>query len=248
MSDQVRGELKRIVEQAVRPVRASDARKMQMREEMLEHLSAIHAEELDRLGSQEATLLRTRERFGDPLELANELQQSLPKYESFLYCCDFWRYRPGDSLMGYAVRHLVLALTCMGVMVLLTLPAIWMWGRGSEIGAFLHMALVTAMFSALFSASFVLVGERMGQILYGQGAPHPMRALTGWSLVSLLVFPAATALVYGGLMLSLDKTLEGLLVGCMAAPAAPIFFFAMAHSMKEHIIRESQWRAIELDG
>ena len=248
MSDQVRGELRRIVEQAVRPLRASDARKMRMREEMFEHLSAIYAEELDRLGDDTAALARANERFGDPDDLVRELQGSLPGYERFLCACDLWRYRPGDSLLGYAGRHLVLALACMAVMVLFTLPAIWLRGRTWEIGVFLHVALVTALFSTLFSASFALVGQRMGQILYGGETPRPMRALAGWCLLSLLVFPASTTLIYGGLMLSPDKALEGLLIGCMAAPAAPFFFFMMGQSMRNQIVQEREWSQIELDG
>lgn len=75
-----------------------------------------------------------------------------------------------------------------------------------------------------------------------------MRALAAWSLLALLVFPASTALIYGGLMLSPGKALEGLLIGCMAAPAATFLFFLMGQSTRKQIVRQREWRQTELGG
>ncbi len=52
MDDVILQELKRVVEQAVRPVRATMARKRRMREELLAHLTAIFEEEAGKLGDE----------------------------------------------------------------------------------------------------------------------------------------------------------------------------------------------------
>jgi len=78
MNDVPLHQLRILVERAVRPVRATMVRKRRMREELLAHLTAIFEEEAARLGDEQAALERAAERFGDPAELAAELQQSAP--------------------------------------------------------------------------------------------------------------------------------------------------------------------------
>jgi hypothetical protein len=69
------------VERAVRPVQAATHRKYKMRHELLAHLTAIFEEERGRLGDERAALEEARQRFGDPAELARDLQASVPCLE-----------------------------------------------------------------------------------------------------------------------------------------------------------------------
>lgn len=247
MNDQVLDEMRVEVERAVRPVRAGDAQKLRMREDLLDHLTAIYDEELERLGDEAAALARAKERFGDPRELTDELQRSLSWLESMGFAFDQYRYRPGDSLWWFGLRHLLLALAAMTAMVLLMLPVIWMRGRIGEIGIFFRIASVTTLFSACFSFSIALLGEQMGQVLYGRGCKRPAQTLIRCGLLSLLVFPFSATLVYGGLMLSLGSALKGLMLGCVVAPAAPLLFYMQARQMKEQISGESEWAGIKID-
>ena len=57
MNDEILKELKIVVEQAVRPVRATMARKRQMREELLAHLTAIFEEEVGKRSAMSKPLL-----------------------------------------------------------------------------------------------------------------------------------------------------------------------------------------------
>ena len=75
MDDIILQELKRVVEQAVRPVRATMARKRRMREELLAHLVAIFEEETGKLGDEQAALDQTKRRFGDPRELTGSFSR-----------------------------------------------------------------------------------------------------------------------------------------------------------------------------
>src|SRR4051812_28893694 len=66
----------RIVERAVRPVRAGVKHKRKMREELLAHLGEIYQEELDRLHDSSAAMDASAARFGDSVELARDLDGS----------------------------------------------------------------------------------------------------------------------------------------------------------------------------
>ncbi len=246
MNDRVLNELKRRVEQVVRPVRAGDLRKLRMREELLDHLTAIYEEELQRLGEPMAAIAQARERFGDPGLLTDELRGSISGLEHFRYVLDRYRYRSGEPLLGFALRHLLLNLGVTVAMLLLVLPVTWLRGRFGDIGIILHVCCVMGLFCAIFSCAVTFLAERMGQILYGRESRALPRVILGYSLASLLVFPVVTAVTYGGIMLSLDSTLRGFVLGSMAAPAAPVFFFLLGRTMKGQISRENEWSGIQI--
>jgi cation transport ATPase len=69
--------LKKVVERAVRPVRASEARKLPMRLELLGHLTSLYEEERVRLGDDDAAFEAACARFGDPVELSQELDRTV---------------------------------------------------------------------------------------------------------------------------------------------------------------------------
>ncbi len=246
MNDQVLNELKRVVERAVRPVLAGDLRKLRMREELLDHLTAIYQEELQRLGEPTAAIAQARQRFGDPGLLTDELRGSVSGLEHFRYLLDRYRYRSGEPLLGLALRHLLLSLGVTATTFLLVLPVTWFRGRFGDIGIILHVCCVMGLFSAIFSCSLTFLAEQMAQILYGRRSQSRMRAMVRYSLLSFWVFPLATAVTYGGMMLSLESTLRGFLLGSMAAPAAPVLFFLMGRTMKDQIVRERAWAGIEV--
>ena len=83
MNDETLRELKIVIERAVRPVRASMARRRKMREELLAHLVSIFEEEASH-GDEQAALERTQERFGDPRELSRQLQQTVLRFSAGL--------------------------------------------------------------------------------------------------------------------------------------------------------------------
>jgi hypothetical protein len=76
-SDSSNSELMKVVERAVRPVRATRQRKLRMRQELLAHVSAIYEEERSRLGDDDAAFEEACRRFGDPGELSQELDRSV---------------------------------------------------------------------------------------------------------------------------------------------------------------------------
>lgn len=118
-------ELKRHVERAVRPIRASLRRKDRMREELFAHIQGIHAEERARGQSEEAAIARAIERFGDPVELNRSLQETVPAAERILCTpipfvppdCALYHRRSGESLLRYAVRCTTPLAVCLGIVI-----------------------------------------------------------------------------------------------------------------------------------
>jgi hypothetical protein len=109
MNESTLTRLKIIVERAVRPVRASTARKRTMREELLAHVVGVFEEEGAKLGDDRAALERTALRFGDPAEVRSRLQESVPAGDRI---ARFWEGRPGEATLWIFVRLACVASAC----------------------------------------------------------------------------------------------------------------------------------------
>ncbi len=155
-------------------------------------------------------------------------------------------YRPGESLLRSAFRHVVINAVAMTCALPLVLPLMWLGGRDGIVMV-LHVLLVSCFFGAAFFFSLAIFGGQMGQVLYGRGPNRSARTMVLYGLASLAVFPVLTCLTYWGASGSLALALSGLMRGCVAAPAAPLVFFVMARQMKAEIQHESQWADVEIE-
>ncbi len=81
MSDAVPTDLAAYIERAIGAIPASASRKRRMREELLAHLLDIYDEELERLHDERTAAARTKQRFGLPDDLRNELTAAVPWVE-----------------------------------------------------------------------------------------------------------------------------------------------------------------------
>jgi hypothetical protein len=105
-----------------------------MREELLAHLSGIFEEEKIRLGNDAAALTEATRRFGDPAELTQELQATVPAPERFLakpLSGSGWELRtvrwflprPDESAAWHAAR-VAAVVAGYAVALLLMVPAV----------------------------------------------------------------------------------------------------------------------------
>jgi hypothetical protein len=72
------------IERIVRPIRATQFRKLRMRRELLAHLQAAIDEELHRCPDEAAAIDAAKRRLGDPAELTMQLQRSVPLVERII--------------------------------------------------------------------------------------------------------------------------------------------------------------------
>jgi len=181
--------LKIIVERSVRPVRASIYCKRKMREELLAHVSAVFEEESVKLGEEQAALERTELRFGNPVELTSELQESVSAKDVILQFFESSTLRHSGSTFRRAVRNASVALFASTV---LFLPPIFWQARMKE------WPLVFAI--PVFVFCLTLLADWMRQALNGPAGRSWFRAtlvaLGFWFLVPGETF--AVLLTYSG--------------------------------------------------
>jgi hypothetical protein len=179
MNDTTLMGLKVLVERAVRPVRASFARKNRMRQELLAHVSDVFEEEAAREG-EPAALERTAQRFGDLAELTGSLQASVPASDALERFADWLWYRPGEATVWRALRHGV--VVALGAVLFL---GVFGWAIWSRVGGWPPEALVplAGTVACVFCFGFTLtfLGEGMRRALYGSAGTSWVRA----SLVAL---------------------------------------------------------------
>jgi hypothetical protein len=157
-----------IVEKAVRPVRATIHAKRRMREELLAHLTTIYDEEIAAGRGPIEAVRAAAERFGDPAELARELQRSLPLRERLGALADRWlAWRAPETLGHYAARLAArVALMMAGVVAAVAVGGIAN-GWGPESGVALRAAITWLVLLPVNVASFVYLYFRVRNAHFG---------------------------------------------------------------------------------
>jgi hypothetical protein len=174
MNEAVEKELKVVVEQAVRPVRATMSRKRRMREELLAHLESIIEVESRKPADEQAAMLAAKRRFGDPRELVGQLQQTVPWWDR---CCSILENlgcQPSESARHLAGKHFLAMLLICAVY----LP-LWLLIHGNlrnlklEPAELQYLAaivmvgavLVVALFNVILSLILAPLLEKIGPVL-----------------------------------------------------------------------------------
>lgn len=140
-------ELMKIVERAVRPLVASHATKLRIREDLYSQLELIYQEELAR--DETTALANAARRLGAPELLRVELQQTVSRLEQVVVRFDRWfvRRRPGESVLGLALRiatRMTLTLVLWFVVSIGLLDVLLGRNAAGEIG--LLLAVVALLF------------------------------------------------------------------------------------------------------
>ena len=192
MNDATMKELKVVVERAVRPVRATMARKRKMREELLAHLTAIFEEETGRLGDEQAALDQARQRFGDPRELTGQLQQAVPWWDRCCSVLENMGYRPDESAWHLAGKHFLVTLLVYSIWLptCLSLHGDRLPHSGPTAHLLAFVLVGAVVFLALFSVILSLV---LAPLLNKIG---PILASTLWGRISLALL-CGVALLFG---------------------------------------------------
>jgi hypothetical protein len=125
MNESTLMQLKIIVERAVRPVRASTARKRKMREELLAHVTGVFATEAAKPSDERTALKRTELRFGSTKELTGQLQESVPPGDGIHRLLDELWPRPDEPRGRRALRY----GAWYSLILIVLMPAWYVWIR-----------------------------------------------------------------------------------------------------------------------
>jgi hypothetical protein len=247
MNDDILTKLKVLVERAVRPVRASVTRKRHMRKELLAHLMAVYEEEAAKHDDRQTPLARAKQRFGDPRELSEELQRSVPTWNRVQgFIQRQVRLQPGESLLRFAGKDVLMTSVVYSTTVLVMLLSELAIGRPPQFGMDLHSALVMAAVPAVFSFALVLLGGRISRALHGSDSQRSLRTAILYCLASLALFPTIGFLTFWGLG-GLPLAHSQLLLTCYMAPAAPALLVLIARVMADEVRPEEEWARLEIE-
>jgi ATP-dependent Clp protease ATP-binding subunit ClpC len=202
MKDETLIELRGVVERAVRPVRASVARKRKIREELLAHLISIFDEEFARHGDERGAADRAKRRFGDATELSAQIDNAIPRHDRFgAWMERIVLFRKGESPFAHGRRIACWAFGYFAVMNLPLPPLLWLQGREAEIGRLeLTFFTVGACLGSL-SLVMTILGHGIRRALfpaagvrsYWRGAACLLGSVVAIPVCGFLVFLAATS-------------------------------------------------------
>lgn len=250
MNDATLQELKIVVERAVRPVRASLARKRPMREELLAHLVAIFEEEAERLGDERAALDRARQRFGDPGELTAQLQACVPRRDWLGRFCEqqypgaLWT---GESPVRGAARSAATWLVCWALVLPLLPPMLWLRGKAEEIGTAICVIAVAGIALSVLMFAFMLLVHGTRVALFSKASRSLFRAAV-YALISAVGCPVFGFLLYWVLTGDLGSSLAHLRNLWFTVLLAPIVLAAVARGLDGEIRYHEEWAGLEIDG
>jgi hypothetical protein len=239
----------KIVERAVRPVRATSGRKRKMREELLAHLTAIYEEEQARWNDPAKAMHEAAARFGDPAELAGELQDALPFTERLGYTTErFFGWRAPESAARYMMR---VAVRLFFLLLLLFCPIVGVVAvvAGLDISAWKALRPLAALLLFLPVSQFLLgiLYFKMRDALCGAfGAP---RSLSKTFEVALGMASVVFGLALGFIAVTAwDRLGEApvLQTSCAAAFLAPLFLLLQARVHGPTEISDTVWECLDL--
>jgi hypothetical protein len=244
MSEEILTKLMVLVERAVRPVRASASRRQHIREELLAHVTAVFAEEVEKPGDEGSALERTKQRFGDPAELSDELQRMIPFWDrgqGFMQA----QLKSGTWSLSWAATSAVLAVMLTFWYFLFSCLIIFTAGEPSDMKAILPDIPANAAASAAFGFLVMPLAARICRALYGSQSERSVPRAVSYCLVSLPICPLLLILIHGGLGL-LDLT-SALLLGSFMAPATPVLLVVYARIIADLIRLDEGWTRLEIE-
>lgn len=249
MNDTVTHELEVLVERSVRPVRAPFATKKRMREDLLSHLSSTFEDEFTKSDDETESLRLTRERFGNPVEISRELQQSVPRHHEF--SCWFEQtlaQQPGESFLHLVFKHQMVAGIYFGLIAALGL--VFQLHRGDP-GLMLWVFGIIMIVSGLTGSMMQWLTDQMGRTLLNPKAQRSRRLKWRYGLLSLVIFPGYLFLNYLGLgfgpgIESLTPSREAYLSLPALALLGLLTVYLMGPKSAERTLYQEKWAGLDV--
>ena len=245
MNESTLTQLKIIVERAVRPVRASAARKRKMREELLAHVVGVFEEET-KLGDEQAALARTQARFGQAAELKGQLQASVPPSDRVERFAENLFGGPSQSALRLAARFAVafgaLGFVPFGITILNynQLPA-------AERVLTLFFYLWPPLFAAFLAFCGTLLIQGMRQALFGPAGRSWLRAglvaAAAWIVIPVTTFALGLAVT-----VDIQRILWEFVVPLLPINLlAPVALVALVYAFKSDYRHEREWARLDIN-
>lgn len=248
MNDVIVAQLKILVERAVRPVHASIAHKRKMREELLAHLRDVYETEA-KLGDEAAALERTARRFGNPAELARQMQSAVSTRDRLAGLCEaLVGLPPVQSAPRLALRHaaMVLAITIPALAIMVATRVATTGDSGEWLTIKRLPAITFPIYLALLMFCASLLGQGMAKAIGGREKHRWPRILAIGAAAWLLV-PAWAFVFCFALTGALAATLNDLLPLLPLALLAPLVLVLAARACIPELRYCEEWASLKID-
>jgi hypothetical protein len=247
-------ELMKVVERAVRPVRADRRRKLRMRQELLSHLTALYVEERAKLGDDAAGFEEACRRFGDPSELSQELDRSVGFWGRWPWNEErlvegFERaigYREDRSFAWHLGRASFLSLgtgifmACLVVLIAMAVPDRRLdWDQAKGLLPVLFYVVAT---------TFILHGSSLLLVANFYDAERPRWARAFWHAAGCAVgMTAVFYLMYWAIQGDIRPLLWQLPIVAAVNASVPMGLIFAAWSSEKTARPHREWSRLQLD-
>lgn len=248
MKESTLTQLKIIVERAVRPVRASIARKRKMREELLAHVSAVFEEEA-RIGDERAALERTAQRFGDVVDLTRQLQAAVPRGDSIERVCEDAVFSDQSPLRRASRFAGLVGGTSLALLPVLSASLVIAgqarWDEWLTLARLPSLLAPFGLAMLIFCAT--LIGHGMRQALFGPRGRSWWRILTCGVAAWLLVpgFALVWCVALSGVFVASLVEVGPLFLTGLLAPVALLIIVGVTFGEIRH---QQEWASLPIDG
>lgn len=242
--------LMKIVERAVRPLRAPKTRKRKIRSELLAHLSTTYEEELSRCNDSLLAQQAAVRRFGNPAELTEELQKTVPRHEQWEASLELlFGWRPPESEIRWMLRAAIQTSFLMAIAYFFTAYlAVREFGLSNSVWLTLRpfAASVIAM-GPIIAFSGICYFKMRDNLLGAFGSQKSVTRTVVWAALltaSTLVLGLIFKAVATGSLSSVAIILYPWTTACIIWSTG-VLAFARIFGPQE--IRDAQWLLLNLD-
>jgi hypothetical protein len=241
----------RIIERLIRPVRTGVARKRKMREEFLSHLDGLFEEECAQLHDRPAALATAARRFGNPAELAAELDRAVSWRDRGAFYVERWiGWQAPESVLRYVTRVSAVSFVILAVILVPLLVvnlALRGWDKESADALRVVAALLLLMPAAQFGTglSYFKMRDALWGVFGSRRSSFKAFLFAGCNaLVVILAGFGFIAMESWNLALPPYQAL----VICGVAILSAVAYALLARFRGPTEIRDTAWVCLKIDG
>ena len=261
MNDPIQQALMKHIERAVRPLRAGRRRKLQIREELLAHLSAIYRDEVDQRHDEAAALAAAKERFGDSAELSAQLAATISWRDRWEWRNEAWivaldrtlSWREGERFSRFALRSGAVVAGAIVVFCLTTIGLVWLAGDWMD-PMFASFNRYTALLFSCMAANlcaFWWAIQTTWRAIYSTSDRRKRWAvawqLAGWTLVFTLIAAGFWLGLTQSLVASLQRLPRIAFFATATTPAMLLVFAWMTQRGIADYRPHKVWQRLEIE-
>ncbi|QDU38969.1 hypothetical protein Mal4_33010 [Maioricimonas rarisocia] len=244
MNSMIQRSLMAHIERAVRPLPIGHLKRRRIREELLTHLEAIYAEEMQGGDSAAEAVERALRRFGSPESLSRELLASVTFADRVNYVIEKLSLGPDETVWHFLGKQLAISTLYWGVplsaVMLLKGSGDLLVGGDPSIRVLATVILVSTLFTTLFLWTTDRISRAFFVAASDRSTPQAIRLATG----SLATVPVVMLLAHGLLGIGWPSGMT-LTVYVVLAPVVPLASALMARNMADKICHEEEWRHLD---